>query len=191
MKKLLAIIIAIVIMFWANSNLFSEHYFDASTGKNSDLDIGPSYSGAEWVDVGYLENAHIYVTNVKDEATEAELPWVTVPASLFLEKMSDLQLSENWFELSNSAIVTLKSQEKIRFVIANAGDFRWREWLSPEAKLIENSLEFLIKVRDEQGNHTTDYMPSVCTTSIVVENLQKGEYSIYLHKTFVGKIKVI
>ena len=154
-------------------------------------------------DEGYLSKAHLFVT--ADEATMSnnEHPWIAPPGFPRLrapdpQEWSNLPLREHWFRLSKQKPVVLRSKGKVKFVVAC--DLRllgfWE--LGPlQVKSGKNTIEFLIKgetsirALSKAQTQSIGTPMSLWKTDAVVENLKSHTYRVYLHKTFVGELKVV
>ncbi|MCU0665484.1 MAG: hypothetical protein MUF05_00040 [Candidatus Omnitrophica bacterium] len=140
-----------------------------------------------WQDAGYLSNGHVYATNNLDEA----VPWAKVPdRGVFLGQIEELGIKESWQELSAENLVIFNSGKPVKLVIARSGDFRWTMLGIAQVKSGQDKIELLINMQRRKGPHIENYMPSLWSTSVIIDSLKPGEYSVFLGQSLVGKIRL-
>jgi len=132
-------------------------------------------SNSEWEEGGYIAYAQaVWVTD--NEKALAPEPGAVIPA--------------DWQELSENSVVNLQAGKKIQFVVCGRDDTRYASFSFSGINVKDNSIKLIVSQMEYTGYRQMDKMSEPWNASGIVDGLAKGEYDVFLYKTFIGKIKV-
>jgi hypothetical protein len=136
-----------------------------------------------WCLGGFVEYSSILVTG--DSRCLGQNPWQTPPA----HNIQGVP-AKGWLQLSPPSTVRLSTGTKAEFYVFIYNDHSGRTTGRPEVTVAGKKITISISEKFSSEPKAPVYVPSLWSERVTVENLSKGTYQVFLHKTLAGKIAI-